>query len=239
MKCRNGLTKQWSKYSAWTVPVVPADIIHTEIACVGKMQIFVRSNIRILYIYNPPICVLPPAGRWWYRPQPYRPHLRPCQPHTIFIWATCRYWPCHISHIAVILFVVRYCSITELAPLLYDDTVIIRPHRSTTYVDASYCYRSSSMVCQSVCLSVCHTSAPCKNGCTDWGAVWVEDSGPWEPLISWGSRSPDGKGQYFGVGKGRPIEKYRVTLWSSMQERLNRSRCRLACGMGWAQGIMC
>jgi len=34
---------------------------------------------------------------------------------------------------------------------------IIRPHRSTTYVDAAYCYRPSSVVCPSVCRSVCHT----------------------------------------------------------------------------------
>jgi len=39
---------------------------------------------------------------------------------------------------------------------------IIRPHRSTTYVDVAYCYRPSSMVCRSVCLSVCHTSGPAK-----------------------------------------------------------------------------
>jgi len=31
---------------------------------------------------------------------------------------------------------------------------IIRPHRSTKYVDAAYCYRPSSVVCLSVCLSV-------------------------------------------------------------------------------------
>jgi len=31
--------------------------------------------------------------------------------------------------------------------------VIITPHGSTAYVDASYCYRRSSMVCLSVCLS--------------------------------------------------------------------------------------
>ena len=31
--------------------------------------------------------------------------------------------------------------------------IIIRPHRSTTYVDAAYCYRPSSVVCLSVCLS--------------------------------------------------------------------------------------
>jgi len=38
-------------------------------------------------------------------------------------------------------------------------TIIIRPHRSTTYEDAAYCYRPSSVVCR----SVCHTSEPCKN----------------------------------------------------------------------------
>jgi len=32
--------------------------------------------------------------------------------------------------------------------------VIIRPHRSTMYMDAAYCYRPSSMVCRSVGLSV-------------------------------------------------------------------------------------
>jgi len=32
---------------------------------------------------------------------------------------------------------------------------IIWPHRSTTYVDAAYCYRPSTAVCRSVCLSVC------------------------------------------------------------------------------------
>ena len=31
---------------------------------------------------------------------------------------------------------------------------IFRPHRSTTYVDAAYCYRPSSVVCRSVCQSV-------------------------------------------------------------------------------------
>ena len=33
------------------------------------------------------------------------------------------------------------------------DTSIIRPHRSTIYIDAAYCYRNSSVVCLSVCLS--------------------------------------------------------------------------------------
>ena len=38
--------------------------------------------------------------------------------------------------------------------------IIIRPHRSTTYVDTAYCYRRSV-----VCRSVCHDGDPCKNGC--------------------------------------------------------------------------
>jgi len=37
-------------------------------------------------------------------------------------------------------------------------------------------------------------------------------------------------------GKGRPIVKYRDTLRSPMRKRLNRSRCRLDCGLEWAQG---
>jgi len=35
--------------------------------------------------------------------------------------------------------------------------IIIRPHRSTTYVRAAYCYRPSSVVCRSVSLSVCRS----------------------------------------------------------------------------------
>jgi len=100
--------------------------------------------------------------------------------------------------------------------------IIIRPHRSTTYVDAAYSYRPSSVVCRSVCLSVCHTSEPCKNGCTDRAAVWVEDlGGPGEPCIRWRSRSPVGRGKFL-VENGRPIVKYRCIIWSSVQGQLNR-----------------
>jgi len=51
-----------------------------------------------------------------------------------------------------------------------------RPYRSTTYVDAAYCYRHSSVVCRSVDL--------CKNGWSDRTAVWVVDlGGSKEPCI--------------------------------------------------------
>ena len=41
--------------------------------------------------------------------------------------------------------------------IIVDFCLLFRPHCGTTYVDAVYSYRLSSMVCQ----SVCHTSEPC------------------------------------------------------------------------------
>jgi len=82
---------------------------------------------------------------------------------------------------------------------------IIRPHHNTTYVDAAYCYRPSSVVCRSACRSVCHTSEPCKNGWTDRDADLVEESGePMEPCITWESRSPMGSGNFEGE-RGVPL----------------------------------
>ena len=46
-----------------------------------------------------------------------------------------------------------------------------------------------------------------------------------------------GRGNFEGR-KGRPIVKYRDTLRSPVRIRLNRSRCHLGCGLGWAVGIM-
>ena len=40
---------------------------------------------------------------------------------------------------------------------------------------------------------------------------------------------PDPIGGAISRGKGRPIVKYRDTLQSSVQKRLNRSRLRLSC----------
>ena len=87
--------------------------------------------------------------------------------------------------------------------LLYNLR-IFRPHCSTTYVDAACCYRLSSVVCLSVGLSVCHSSEPCKNGCTNQDAIRAENlSRPKEPCIRWGSRSPMGKSNFEG-GRGVP-----------------------------------
>jgi len=118
----------------------------------------------------PPIfctCLLWPNG-WidedatWYgsRPRP-RAHCvrrgpsslreRDTAPPPLF--RPCLLWPLSpISATAELL-----CSIL---PFL-ENGCIIRPHRSTTYVDAAYSYRPSSVVCRSVTLvSPAKTAAP-------------------------------------------------------------------------------
>jgi len=57
---------------------------------------------------------------------------------------------------------------SEVTTLQRDENtyiIIIRPHRSTTHVDAAYCYRPSSVVSLSVSLFVCLPQRePCNNG---------------------------------------------------------------------------
>ena len=72
------------------------------------------------------------------------------------------------------------CWITVASHSMFMRVFLVSPHRSTTYAHAAYCYRPSSVVCRSVCLSLCHASA-----------------------------------------------------WA-LQKRLNWSRCRLGCELGWA-----
>ena len=71
----------------------------------------------------------------------------------------------------------------------------------------------------SVCLSVGHNSEPCKNGWTDWDAVWNEDSGrPEEPC----TRVPQGKGQFWGMSW--PIVKCReYPAWAKVPSSLGDS----------------
>ena len=52
-----------------------------------------------------------------------------------------------------------------------------------------------------------------------------------------GGPDPPWKGAILMGERGVPL--YRDTLRSSVQKRLNRSRCRLGCGLGTAQEIMC
>jgi len=125
-------------------------------------------------------------------------HIMHGRPNYLAYFCVFVLW-CVIILFNVHLFIVKLVMISFL--------FIIRPHRSNTYADAAYCYRPSSVVCPSVglslclpvCRSVCHTSEPCKNGCTNRAAVWVHDLGgpgnhvldggpdpPWEGVNFWG-----------------------------------------------------
>jgi len=87
--------------------------------------------------------------RWWvWTVAAYmRTHStsRFCWSETAAIWR----WVCivHSSNEHV-------WTTAEAVVLLKNDiSIIIRPHRSTACVDEAYCYRRSSTVCLSVCLS--------------------------------------------------------------------------------------
>jgi len=60
---------------------------------------------------------------------------------------------------------------------------------------------------------------------------------PGNHVLDGGPDAPMGRGNFEG-GKGHPIVKYRDTVQSSVQRRLNRSRCRLGCGLGWVVEIV-
>jgi len=115
----------------------------------------------------------------------------------------------------------------------YIVCIIIRPHRSSTYVDVAYCYRPSSVVCRSVTkVSPAKTAEPIEMPFGLWTLV-----GPRDHILDGGPDPPMGRGNFEG-GKGRLIIKYRDTLRSPVRMRLKQSRCRLDCGFGWAIGIM-
>jgi len=102
-----------------------------------------------------------------------------------------------------------------------------------TYVDASYWYWLSSVVCRSVCLSVTLV----RPALIKMPFGLRTRVGPRNHVLDKGPDPPIGMGNFEG-GKGRPIVKHRDTLRSPVWKHLNRSRCRLGCGLGWAQGIV-
>jgi len=111
--------------------------------------------------------------------------------------------------------------------------IIIKPHHSTTYVDAADCYKLSSMVC----LSVCHSSEPCKNGWTHQMPFALRTRvGPVNHVLDGGPDPPmQSKGTILR-GNGWPTVKYRDCLPWAVQKWLNRLRCHLGYGVWWVQG---
>jgi len=81
--------------------------------------------------------------------------------------------------------------------------VLFRPNRITTYVDTTYCYRLSSVVCLSVCLSAI-TVGPAKTAepiempfgmwklqtCIRWGVHWRHLANTIEPSMLGGDMRP-------------------------------------------------
>jgi len=104
------------------------------------------------------------------------------------------------------LFIVFCFSFVSAAAVFTSNGIaIIRPHRSTTYVDAAYCYRWSSVVCQSVCVS--------RSSLCDIAVFVLKRDVKFKP-------------------------NFVSRLWA-LQKRLNRSRCRLGCGLRWVRGSTC
>jgi len=95
-----------------------------------------------------------------------------------------------------------------------------------------YCYRPSSVVCQSVTV-VSPAKQLKRSSCRLGSGLWWAEG----TMYYMGSRSHHEKGQLWR-GKGRTIVKYSDTMRSSVQTQLNWSRCHFGCGLAWAQGIV-
>jgi len=85
--------------------------------------------------------------------------------------------------------------VTMTAPTNIITVIIIRPRRSTTYVDAVYCYRPSSVVCRSVCLSVTLVSPAKTAEPMEMSFRLRTRVGPGNHVLD-GGPDPHGKGQF-------------------------------------------
>jgi len=121
----------------------------------------------------------------------------------------------------------RCIALYPCTTYLHNFFSIFRPHRSTVNVDAAYCYRPSSLVCQSVTLVIhVKTAEPIE---MPFGLrTWV---GPRNHVLD-EIQIPRQKGAILrGVAHCH-------TVRSSLQKWLKQSRCCVGCGLGWAKGTM-
>ena len=88
------------------------------------------------------------------------------------------------------------------------------------YVDAAYCYRQSSVVCQSVTL-VSHVKTVELIQMLFGLRTLV---GPGNHVLDGGPDPPIGMGNFWGEGEGMGLP-----IVNSVQKRLNRSTCHLEC----------
>jgi len=87
-----------------------------------------------------------------------------------------------------------------------DGRVLGRVAVRRISLDVACCYRRSSVIGRYIRRSVGRSVtivSPAKNGWTDRDAVWgVHSSGPKEPCIRWGIRSPVPRRNYDGKERG-------------------------------------
>ena len=116
----------------------------------------------------------------------------------------------------------RTFSISVMKSSYFLRLHIIRLHRTPTYADEAYCFQlSSSVVCWTVTpVSPAKMDEPIK---MPFGLM--TRVGPGNHLLN-GIHILHGKGQFWGE-KGVPLRP-------SLQKRLNQSRYRLGCELGWA-----
>jgi len=122
--------------------------------------------------------------------------------------------------------VFRWYTGTTYITLESDDCRFAVSHIVTHYYATSHWVAWT--VGLAVALSVCR---PCKNGSNDQVAICVPDSGgPNETLIN----MPTWEGAILRRNRQTiVIVKYIDTPRSSVQRRLNQSRCHLGCGLVW------
>ena len=118
-------------------------------------------------------------------------------------------WVVVLIHVTKLYTCSRSFTVNTRCNISVQDRVIahlriIRPHRSTTYVDVPYSYRPSSVVCWSVGLSVtlvspAKTAAPIE---LPFGLrTWV---GPGNHVLDGGPDPPMGRGNFVGE-RGIPL----------------------------------
>ena len=110
-------------------------------------------------------------------------------------------------------------------------------HTVTHYYAASH--RVAWSVGLSVCLSLCQSVtlvSPAKTAETiKFPFAFRTQVGPMNHVLH-EVQMPTWEGT---IMRGKQANQYRDTLQSSVQTQLNWSRCRLGCGLAWAQSIMC
>jgi len=124
------------------------------------------------------------------------------------------------------LFLLRFCRLCVAIRLLKVCRLLLG-RIAVLYVYATYCFRRSTVVCQSVCRSVtivshAKTAEPIE---MPFG-IWIRVGRSKEPCIRWGwGPVPAPRKGAILRGEWRSIMKYRDSVVSCAKTAVPRSRC--------------